>query len=308
VGAVHLALRTAGTSIAPGSDRAVTFGGTQSVRIPPGALAVSDPVALAVPDLAELAVSLELPGPIEAATVHDVAEATTHILPGQATTHSWYFLSGVEVWTPESAQAVVAFGDSLTDGLFSTPDANRRFTDFLAARLRGRGRAVVNEGISGNRLLADLGGDAALARLDRDALSQPGARYLLLFEGINDIGVDPPEDATAEQVIAGLRQILQRAHGQGLRVIGGTLLPYAGSEKLLLYSARGEERREAINRFIRAGGEYDGVIDFDRALRDPAQPSRLLPAFDSGDHLHPNDAGYEAMAAAADLSLFSDPR
>jgi lysophospholipase L1-like esterase len=325
IGAAHLAL-VAGTatslaeqgpSIAPGSDRVLTFGGSSQAMIPPGALIVSDPVPLEAPALAEVVVSLFLPGPVDLATQHDVARATTWLssagdftaaatLAPSATRRSWYVIAGVEAEAPAGAAAVVALGDSITDGLASTLDANHRFPDFLAGRLRPSGRAVVNAGISGNRVIDDLGGVSALARFDRDVLAQPGARYVLFTEGINDVGMDSfGEDVPVERIIEGHRQIILRAHAAGLRIFAGTIAPYGGATSPLRFSELGERKRQALNQWIRTGGEYDAVIDFDAVLRDPADPSRLSAKFDSGDHIHPNDAGYEAMAAAVDLSLFT---
>ena len=239
VGAAHLAIHGSGPSIAAGTDRGVTFGGSSSVSIPPGALVVSDPVALAIPALSELAVSLYLPDETSATTVHETAQQTAWLsVPGDftgaenfraaTTTQSWYLIAGVEAEGP--GRAVVAFGDSITDGLASTPDANHRWPDYLAERLKGSRRSVVNAGISGNRVLDELGGASALVRLDRDVLVQPGAKYVIFTEGINDIGMDELGlDVTADQIIAGHRQIILRAHALGLRVIGGTLTPYGGA-------------------------------------------------------------------------------
>jgi lysophospholipase L1-like esterase len=317
VGGAHLALQGQGPSIAPGSDRAVTFGGSPQALIPPGALMVSDPVALEAPALAEVVVSLFLPGPVDLATVHDVARATTWLsgpgdftaamtLEPSSTRRSWYVIAGVEAEGAGGASAIVALGDSITDGLASTPDANRRFPDFLAGRLRPSGRAVVNAGISGNRVLDDLGGASALARFDRDVLAQSGARDVIFTEGINDIGMDSfGEDVPVDRIVEGHRQIIVRAHAAGLRIFAGTLTPYGGATSPIRWSEAGERKRQALNQWIRASHEYDGVIDFDAALRDAADPSRLSTKFDSGDHIHPNDAGYEAMAAAVDLALFA---
>jgi len=315
VGAAHLALHGDGAAIVPGSDRTLSFGGAPSVSIPPGALVVSDPVALAVPSLGDLAVSLYLPGTVSATTEHSSAIQTTYVssagdfsgaetLIGPSTTQSWYFIAGIEVDGPANAHAVVALGDSVTDGQKSTRDASHRWPNFLAARLQGASRAVVNAGIAGNRILDDLVGANALARLDRD-LAQPGAKYVIVLEGINDIGFhEAGDEVTADQIIAGHRQIILRARGLGLKVFGATLIPFEGTTFSGFYTEAGEKKRQIINEWIRSSGAYDGVIDFDRAARDPAHPTRLLPAFDSGDHCHPNDAGYKAMANAIDLALF----
>ena len=318
IGAAHVATRGSGSSIVAGSDRALTFGGAGSVIIPPGALVESDPVALTVAAANDLAISLYLPGAQRATTEHSFALQTTYVsaagdftsaqtFTAKSTTHAWYFLSGVEVEGAADAHAIVALGDSITDGAQSTLDANHRWTDFLAARLnagRRAPRAVVNQGIAGNCLLRDLVGASMLARLDSDVLARPGVKFVIVLAGVNDLGVPvaaPDLAPTAEQIIAGQRQIIERAHELGLTVIGGTLTPVEGSD---LHSPAGERARQAVNQWIRSGGGYDKVIDFDRALRDPRHPARLSAAFDSGDHVHPNDAGYKAMADAVDLTLF----
>jgi lysophospholipase L1-like esterase len=324
VGSAHLAVHGKGPSIVSGSDRRLTFGGSPDVVIPPGALAVSDPVPLSVPASSDLSVSLYLPDSVVATTEHSLGQ-TTYIsssgdfsgadtLDSPKTTDSWYFLAGIEVEGSSNAHAIVALGDSITDGMKSTMDANHRWPDFLAERLnatrRASPRAVVNEGISGNCVLRELVGASALVRLDRDVLAQPGVKYLIVLEGTNDIGATvtaPEQAATVDQIIAGYRQIILRAHARGLKVFGGTLPPFEGmSFPGFSSTPAADAKREAVNMWIRTSGAYDAVIDFDRATRDPAHPSRLLPAFDSGDHGHPNDAGYKAMADAIDLSLFND--
>jgi lysophospholipase L1-like esterase len=328
VGSAHLALRSSGASIAAGSDRVLTFGGSSTVSIPPGALVVSDPVSLSVPELGDLAVSLYLPGAVSVATEHALAEETTYVssvgdfsgastLADASTTQSWYLLADVEVAASPGASAVVALGDSITDGYNSTVNANHRWPNYLAERLKAAGgpvrQAVVDQGISGNAVLHDFLGSNALARLDRDVLVQAGAQYLIVLEGINDIGgpallQSPGEEVTSDQIIAGYRQIIDRAHAQGLQVVGGTLTPFEGATLTNYYSAEGEAKREAVNTWIRTSGAFDAVIDFEAAVRDPSHPTRLLPAYDSGDHLHPSDAGYKAMAAAVDLSIFGGGR
>jgi lysophospholipase L1-like esterase len=318
VGAVHLGRHGGGAGIVAGSDHVVTFGQVASVTIPPGALVVSDAVELPVPAASELAVSLFFPMVTSATTVHTTARQTTYLSPpgdfsgaatiGMPTTSTaWYFISAVEVDAVAPAQAIVALGDSVTDGAKSSLDANHRWPDYLAQRLNAaaRPRAIVNAGIGGNRLIGQLVGDNALARLDRDVLALPGVRYVIVLEGINDIGTHTP-DSSAEELIAAQRQIIVRAHALGVRVIGATLIPFEGAPFHGFYTAAGEGKRQAVNRWIRSGGAYDGVIDFEAALRDPEHPARLLPAFDSGDHAHPNDAGYKAMADAVDLRLFAD--
>ena len=326
IGSASVALQATGAAIAPGSDRPLTFGGRASVTIPPAAVVLSDPVNLAVPDQANLAVSVFLPGESGAATVHAMALQTLYAsgegnfvsraetAPFDQTLQTWPFLSGVEVRANTRPRVIVAFGDSITDGARSTADANRRWPDYLSSRLQAAGShiAIVNQGISGNRILHDaLGGCSgfgpnALSRFDRNALTVTGATHVVILIGINDIGMgsperNPAENVSAEDVIAGLRQLAARAHARGLKVIGATLTPFTGAG---YYSAQGEEKRQAVNAWIRTAKDYDGFIDFDVATRDPEKPTQLLPAYDSGDHLHPNDAGYEAMAKSIDLQLF----
>jgi lysophospholipase L1-like esterase len=324
VGAAHVASRDKDSTIIPASDRALTFGGRPSCAIPAGAVMVSDPVDLDVPKLADLAVSIYLPGETGQPTMHSVGLHTTYIskatgdFTGQAaltdtiTSQSWYWLSRVEVLAPADAGAIVAFGDSITDGATSTLDTNRSWPSFLAARLQANPRtanlAVVNEGISGNRILHDLVGTNALARFDRDVLSQPGVKWVVILEGINDIGFQArpnpsPDDAvTADDLIAGLRQMIDRAHEHGIKVMGCTLTPFEGAA---YYSENGETQRQAVNRWIRTGGAFDAVMDFDAATRDAADSKLIRADFNIRDHLHPNDAGYKAMADAIDLAVFT---
>jgi lysophospholipase L1-like esterase len=322
----RVAISSGGSAILPGTDRRLTFGGAPSTTIPPGALVVSDPVELDVPALANVAVSLYFPGPVSATTEHSLGVQTTYLSPagnfasaaslpaGSPTTTSWYFLNGIEV-EPKSSHpaAIVTLGDSITDGYASTVDANHRWPNFLAARLQARRNtsdvAVVDQGISGNRVLHDFVGPNALARLDRDVLAQSGVEWVIVLEGINDIGIPgafgaPTEQVTAAEIIEGHRQLVERAHARGLTIIGGTLTPFEGTIFPGYFTPEGEAKRQAVNQWIRTSGAYDAVIDFDKATRDPAHPARLLPAYDSGDHLHPNDTGYQAMANAVDLSLF----
>ena len=326
VGAAHVALSAGNDAIAPRSDRALTFSGRTSFTIPIGALADSDPVALAVAAQSDLAVSIFLPQATGALSEHQLGVQTSYVaagndvaatrLPSPATTLTRPLLAGIDVYAPARTAAVVTFGDSITDGYNSTVDLDRRWPDDLARRLRARfGNAVsiVNEGISGNRVLNDSFGPNAQQRLDRDVLAAPGARYVTLLEGINDIGFPhfPPgtqpidysgQEVSADDIIAGYRQIVTRAHDRGLKVYGGTLTPFLGT---FYATPEGEAKREAVNAFIRSSGLFDAVLDFDAAVRDPANPTHMLAAYDSGDHLHPNDAGYEAMAYSIDLSLFS---
>lgn len=318
IGAAHVGLRSAGASIAAGSDRVLTFGGAASTTIPVGALAISDPVDLRVPGRADLAISLWIPGNQFASTEHSLGLQTTYVspegdfsgadtLPEGITTTSYHFLAGVDVESSAPSRAIVVLGDSITDGLHSTPDANRRWPDRLVDRIHARKGgdriAVLNAGISGNRILHDKAGTNASARLDRDVLVQSGARYLIVLEGINDIGI--PGGSAAEEIIAGHHQIIDRAHAMGLKVYGGTLTPFQAFLPGIYYSAENEATRQVVNRWIRTSKAYDAVIDFDRALRDPRNPAAMRPAYDSGDHLHPNDAGYQALADAVDLSLFA---
>jgi lysophospholipase L1-like esterase len=325
VGAAHLARRAGGSSIVPTSDRRLTFGGQQTFTMMPGVVVVSDPVDLEVPALSDLAVSLYLPGDTGSPTTHSTGLRPTYVstegdfagradMPLAGTTQQYYWLSSVEVAGSPDAAAVVAFGDSITDGARSTPDTNNSWPALLAARLRANKTtaniAVVNEGIGGNRLLTDavgLAGVSALARFDRDVLSHPGVKWLMVLEGINDIGTlgsqtPPATPVTSDALIWVLRQIIDRAHAHGIKVIGCTLTPYEGAGYA---RENGEVIRETVNRWIRTSGAFDAVVDFDAATRDPNNPKRLRPAFDPGDHLHPNDAGYAAMADAVDLSIFT---
>jgi lysophospholipase L1-like esterase len=307
VGAVHVAIRDSGPAIVPESDRVLTFSGESSITIPPGAPALSDPVELDVPALADLAVSIFLPDDTAATTMHGVALQTSYIsppgdytdvitMPVMSTTQSWFFLAGVEVEASERTGTIVALGDSITDGNGSTPNTNNRWPNHLAERLlasRHRRMAVVDAGISGNRVLSDGSGVNALARFDRDVLVQPGVTHVIVLEGINDSG----SVFVADRIIAGLAQLIERAHERGLKIFGGTLTP-AGSTGVR------EENRQAVNDWIRTEAAFDAVIDFDEAVRDPDNPTFFLPIYDSGDHLHPSNAGYQAMADAIDLSLF----
>ncbi len=323
IGAARIALSAGGGAIVPGTSRPLTFGGQPSFIVPAGAPALSDPVALHAPPLADLAISLYLPDSTQATTYHPMALQTAYIsrpgdhtedatMPVARTATHWFFLTGVSVRAPENAGAIVALGNSITDGTASTVDANARWPNALARRLEAAhnlGRlAVLDEGISGNRLLHDSAGTGALARFGRDVLCQPGVRYVVVLIGINDIGFSATpgfqnEDVSAQRIIAGYRQLIARAHQLGLTIYGATLTPFEGAD---YFTPAGEAKRQAVNRWIRTSGEYDGVIDFDRALRDATHPTRFAPAFDSGDHLHPGDAGYDAMARAVDLRLFAD--
>ncbi|WP_438487801.1 SGNH/GDSL hydrolase family protein [Streptomyces sp. S186] len=301
-----------------GSMRRLTFGGKPSVTLPIGGELTSDPVRLAVPGDADLLVTTYSPAPSGPATYHPYARQTSYLARGDRTEDSagtayteqspyWRYLTGVDVWTTKARGAVVAIGDSITDGITSTPGANHRWTDFLAARLRDEPGAprygVLNTGISGNRLLTDssrlapTNGPSLLSRLERDALSRTGVQAVVVEIGVNDL-FKAPRQLDPEKVVAGMREVVRQAHARGLRVTGGTLTPFGGHRG---YSRRLNAVRERVNRLIRSGAVYDDVVDFDRALCDPEHPLRLLPEYDSGDHLHPSDEGYQAMADAVDL-------
>jgi len=331
VGAASVALRQKDSSIVAASKRPLTFGGTTSTTIAAGAIAVSDPVSLAVPAFADLAIDIFLPGDTAASpsplTTHNGALQTSYIsaagnhagateLPMPVPMQAWFFLSAVEVAAPANVGAVVAFGDSITDGTLSTPDTNNRWPDQLARRLMMQATAnrtpmmgVLNEGIAGNRVLSDFVGPSALARFDRDVLAQSGVTHVILLEGINDLGLagNGQPMPTAAEVIAGHRQIIERAHAHGLKVIAGTFLPFEGANLGAIapgyYSTEKDARRKAINEFIRTGRAYDGVIDFEMALRDPGHPLQLLQQFKGADNLHLTDSGYQAMANAVNLAL-----
>ena len=324
VGELRVAHHLAGASTVPGSDRPVTVGGQSSFTIPAGAPVLSDPVDIRVPALSNLVVSLYLPDTVTTSTFHSLGVQTTYVTtpgnytaamspPVAATPTSGFFLSGLSVKAGKRSAAIVTLGDSITDGFASTVDANRRWPNVLAARLQARPQydhlAVANQGISGNRTLHDLIGPNALARFDRDVGATAGAKWVILLEGINNIGIPgafglPAEQVSASDIINGHRQLIARAKERGLKIYGATLTPFEGTVFPGYFTAAGEAKRQAVNAWIRGSGEFDAVIDFDRVIRDPASPGRMLPAYDSGDHLHPNDAGYQAMANAIDLSLF----
>ncbi|KZN23216.1 hypothetical protein A4G99_14240 [Haladaptatus sp. R4] len=324
IDAATVGIRDTGATVLSKTNRTVTFGGEKSVFIPAGAVVYSDPIELSVEPDQDLAVSLYASAATGPATWHPLALHTTYISQrGNHTadadgdqftnsTQSWFFLGGVDVIARKLTSTIVAFGDSITDGFNSTPGADHTWPDYLARRLtdhRSVHRSIVNAGISGNRLLHDANpglsfGNNALARLDHDVIEQPNVSDVIILEGINDIGQYPPA-VTAEQMIAGLTQIAKRVHASGSNIFAGTLTPTRGAKYGNRYdSPEGEAKREMVNRFIRTTDVFDGVIDFDAAIRDPAQPDRIRPEYDSGDHLHPSDAGYRAMADAVDLSLF----
>ncbi|MDE3104701.1 MAG: SGNH/GDSL hydrolase family protein [Acidobacteriota bacterium] len=322
VGATQVALVTGKDAVSTTTTAAATFGGRASVTIPPGALVVSDPIALSLPAFADVAVSLYVPDqPISVLSSHALGVSTNYIVPGNQVgaaslnspreVYSWPILKGVDVLAPAGSAAVVTLGDSITDGALSTRDANARWPDVLARRLAANPKtsrlAVLNEGISGNRVLHDNAGPSALARFDRDVLAQAGVKYLIILESINDIGhaadpVKPYDIVSADDLIVGLTQLALRAHTHGIKVYGATLTPYVGAK---YQSAAGETMRQAVNTWIRTTKVLDGFIDFDKATQDPANPAVFAPAYDSGDHLHPKDAGYTAMGDSIDLNLFT---
>ena len=345
IGAAHIALRESGPAIA-GSGRSLTFGGAPSATIEGGAVLLSDPAALDVPPLAELAIDLYLPGDAWATdspgTMHRTALSTTYLspagdhagapeLPVDETALHWFYLARVDVSTRTAPGAIVTLGDSITDGTASTPDTNSRWPDFLAERLieeyGDAAPGVLNVGIGGNRVLSHNGGmetilrrgapfgpgetppdpnaffgPSALSRFDRDVLLQAGVTHVVVLESINDVGFayDNPWPAV-EDLIAGHKALVQRAHARGLRIYGGTLTPFEGA---ITYSETGEAKRQGFNAWMRSYSPYDAVIEFDLAIRDPDHPTRILPAYDPGDAIHGNDDGYRAMAEAVDLALF----
>jgi lysophospholipase L1-like esterase len=326
IGAARVAIADGESGIKAGTLHAVTFGGKASAVIPAGAPFLSDPIDLEVQPLESLSVSVYFPEETGPCTCHATGMQTAYVSkPGDftkgtfeaaSTIQSRAFLSGVDVLTDTPAHVIVVLGDSISDGVGSTPNANRRWPDLLAERLEARSGkgawGVVNEGISGNRVLGDGAGQSALTRFDRDVLAVPGATHVIVFEGVNDVGIafgaprpgsnaQPAGDLTAESMIGAYRQLIARAHAHGLRIYGATIAPYEGAS---YYSEKGEAIRSAVNQWIREGGEFDGVIDFDAVLRDPNHPTQIEASLHAGDHLHGSDAGYRKMADAIDLDLF----
>ena len=312
---VYVGRQDSGASVVPGSSRRLTFGGSTTVTIPPGAMAISDPLPGAVPALTSLTVSLHVVGTTGVITAHNRAmqhsyksisgdhAADESSTAYQTESSAWFFLNAAIVEAPRPVETVATLGDSITSSVGTTIDTNRRWPDILAARYaklpEPRRLAISNEGISGNRVLggvakAGSAGASALARLDKDVLTKPGVRTVLVLEGINDIYAG----ATTEQLLAGYRQLIARVHASGRCIVGGTLTPMGSS---FVYTPEKEAIRQAVNTFIRTSGEFDGVADFDAATRDPADPSRLAAAYDGGDGLHPNDAGNQAMGDAPNL-------
>jgi lysophospholipase L1-like esterase len=318
IGAASIALREKNATIIPNTSHPLTFNGSRSTRVAPGSIVISDPTDLTVTALSDLAIDIYLPGELATATspftIHDVALQTNYLspsgnytetteMPVTATTGAWYFLARVEVDAPERAGAVVTVGDSITNGTVSTPDTNNRWPDELARRLVAADvrLGVLNAAIDGNRLLSDgnNGSASVLARFDRDVLAQTGVTHVIVLVGVNDLRNEP--STTAADLIGGHRRLVERARARGLRIFGGTLTPAEGSS----WTADQEAKRRAFNEWLRTSRWYDGVIDFDAAVRDPSHPTRILLPYDSGGGLHPNDTGYRAMGAAIDLALLN---
>jgi lysophospholipase L1-like esterase len=324
---VHVAhpLSPAAPAIDPASDKALAFAGKEDVVIPPGAEYLSDPIDYPVAALSDLAVSIHLDLPPAEQSGHPGSRATSYLvhgdavsaadLPGARKFDHWYQLSAVDVAGPPDAAAIAVLGDSITDGHGATTNGNDRWTDVLAKRLQSnpatRNIGVLNQGIGGNHLLSDGLGPNVLARFDRDVLAQTAIRWVIVLEGVNDLGgltrlSDPPHaahEAFVRRVLASYEQIIVRAHAAHLQVIGATITPYTDSG-YYHPPASAEADRQAVNQWIRSAGHFDAVIDFDKAIADPAHPDHLNPAYDSGDHLHPSAAGYRVMGELVPLSLF----
>ncbi|MBS1820765.1 MAG: SGNH/GDSL hydrolase family protein [Acidobacteria bacterium] len=322
INSASVALRTKGSEIDTATARPLTFGGKTSIVIPPGALAVSDPAALKLAPLSDVAVSFTVPTqPMQQVSEHSNAYATSYTAPGSVSNAksfdtpteitNWPFLKGIDVMVSGDAASIVAFGDSITEGSHSTKDANHRWPDILAQRLQAgkktRNLGVLNQGIGGNRILHDKAGPSALARFDRDVLAQAGVKYLIILESINDIGhafspAKPNDVVSADDLIQGLSQLATRAHTHGIKVYGATLTPYVGAGYA---SPAGEAARQTINQWIRTSNLLDGFVDFDKATRDMNNPAVFSLLSDGGDHLHPSDAGYKNMGDSIDLKLFT---
>jgi lysophospholipase L1-like esterase len=315
-----------GVEIAEGSLRDVNFGGKRTVTIEPGQVATSDPVTIPVEGLSNISVSLYVSRAVGIIATHPIASATTYLAAGDDQSASTilenayessqrYFLARIDVENPRG-KTIVTLGDSITDGKNSSPNSDSRWPDFLAARLNEAGLTygVVNAGIAGNRIINGLPlrqfGPPTLERLGRDVLDVPNLSYVLFMEGINDIGLPKntglaDQSVSAEEVIRAIQQVIDRVHQQGAKIIGSTLTPFENAAFANYYSTEAEAKRQAVNHWIRTAGAFDAVVDFDAVIRDPQNPARILEKYDSGDHLHPNDAGYKAMAQAVDLGSLS---
>ena len=323
IGAARVALRDTGAGIVPASNRVLTFGSEREATIAVGALLLSDPVELDVSPLADVAVSVFLPGELPAGSVTGrYARQTNYVSPpgdfsadavmsvGRLT-DDWYIVCGIDVLADRDTGGIVALGDSLTDANISTHDAFCRWPDQLARRLIARGGhayGVMNQGLGGNRILHDVRGDSGLRRFDRDVLSQPGVTHVIVLLGTNDLRnrwAKPAEEVNARQLIAGMQQMAARAHARGIRILGGTIMPFENETFLVgAWTPAREAVRQEVNAWIRQGNAFDAVIDFDLGLRDPDHPTSMLPVYDCGDHLHPSDRGYNHMGDIIDLGLF----
>ena len=324
IGGAHIGLRDKGPAVVAGSNRKLSFGGEDGAVIAAGAVLFSDPVDLSVPALADLAVSFHLPGEVLAnfAITGRYARQTNYIsprgdfaaetiMPVGNLTDQWFFLCGVDVMASSEVGGIVALGDSLTDGNISTIDGFCRWPDQLARRLAAKGGrpvGVMNNGLGGNRILHDIRGDSGLRRFDRDVLAQPGVTHVIVMLGTNDLRnrrAKLAEEVTAEQMVAGLKQMAARAHSAGIKIIGATLTPF-GNETFMAnaWNPAREKHRVAVNEWIRTAGAFDAVADFDAALRDPEIPTQMRTSDDCGDGLHPSDSGYCKMGDAIDLAWF----
>ena len=323
LGEVHIAIRSNGSAIEPSSDRILTFSGKPNITIPPGAIILSDPAKIDIRPLTDIAITIYFPYYTKVTTVHTVALQDNYITPignfakvaiihPVKTLQNWFLLTGVEVATDlKKDMAIIVLGDSITDGFKSTPNSNHRWPNVLADRIDTNTKptllsmAVLDAGISGNRILNDGIGPNALSRFDSDVLAQPGITDLIILEGINDIapfhGITQLS-VTAVDVTTGIHQLIERAHEHGIKVFVGTLLPFEGAAE---YTLQSEQKRQQVNHWIRTSCACDGVIDFDKIMRDPSHPTRLLPLYASPDYIHPNDEGYKKMGDFIQLSLFS---